>query len=229
MITYCVPTYRSFDLCVKSIAAVLRGSFIPDRIIVKDDSGEGAALPALLEFSEKNDFPIDIIVSPSRDGVAASWNRLVKESGEADYIIIANDDIEVQPDTLQKMVDAATASEEIFFYADARMGNAFSLFLIKRAGYEKIGPFNEHFYPAYFEDNDYSWRLRLAGHQLVSVYGAMYAHVGSSTLARYTPDEMAKHHSDFQRNELLYTRMWGGRAGNEHYTAPFNGGRAPWE
>jgi len=221
-VIYCIPTYKSYDLAYNGIIAALNGSIAPDQIIVIDNSGTAAAaqyLQPLLTLYK------NVFVWPQTHniGVAASWN-LFHETLGIDDIIIANDDVSVHHDTIKHLVTTARETpDQVLFAGSGTSGNAFSLFLLKQAGYKKIGPFDTHFYPAYFEDNDYDWRARLLGYQLTLVPEATYDHVGSSTLARYTQAEMDAHHNSFRRNHSYFMSKWGDEPGKTLYTEPFGG------
>lgn len=216
-LVYCVPTYKCFDLCRKSIEAVLRSSLVPAEIVVIDNSGTGAALPYL------SDLPLTTIwPQPRNIGVAGAWNMFMDNLDEYDHVIIANDDIEVYPNAIEELYNEAKAADGYIFAGSNYSGNAFSFFLLKRAGYEAIGSFDETFYPAYFEDGDYARRAKLLGHPLVAIDTAQYSHVGSSTLKRYNQQEAQMHHESFRRNEAYYLEKWGGHPGAERYMTEFN-------
>lgn len=223
-LTYCIPTYNNFALCAKAIDAAMKSTLVPDQVLVKDDSGTAASLPFLGPLMEQ--YPLSVYVDKNRNGVAGSWNILMAEVGMrlGDYIIISNDDIEIHPHSFQALVDAANATpDQIFFAGASTSGNAFSLFLLRYdAWLNSIGPFDTQFWPAYFEDNDYARRMKLAGYEIVVVDNATYDHVGSATLHNYTPMEQGQHHLQFRDNQVYYVRKWGGMPTQEIYTKPFN-------
>lgn len=217
-IHYCIPTYKSFGHCRAAVQAVLAGIKVPDKIIVIDNSGTGAATLHLQSLLDKYS-NVYVWTQTENIGVAASWNKFMTVLDE-DYVIIANDDVMVHPHTVCELYEAARHEDGMFF-AGADGGNAFSLFLLKQEGYRQTGKFDETFYPAYFEDNDYSYRLRLRGIPLIFVNNATYDHVGSSTLKAYTSQEMDQHHRQFRKNRDYYCWKWGGQPGEERYTTPF--------
>lgn len=220
-IYYVIPTYKSFDLAFKGVLAAMRGTVQPSSIILIDNSGDGSGTKYLEPLVKK--YPSVYIWPQTYNlGVARSWNYAFKQL-RSDYIINANDDVEVEPRTIEYLIEAAKSNpKQIFFSGDGNSGNAFSLFLLTHAGYELIGDFDERFYPAYFEDNDYARRMLLKGYRIMPVMGATYFHEGSSTLKRYTPEEMSNHHTAFRANEAYYRSKWGGMPGVEEFTTEFN-------
>jgi GT2 family glycosyltransferase len=96
----------------------------------------------------------------------------------------------------------------------------FCVFLLKRFAFERVGRFDERFYPAYFEDNDYHRRMKLAGIKEAFVEDTGYEHVGSATLKSFSPEETQEHHRNFVRLRELYVLKWGGLPGAEIYETP---------
>lgn len=161
--------------------------------------------------------------NPNNLGVANSWNLFLKtafEDGNEDGLIIANDDIILGDNTLESMLNKAKENPDTVISAgpeDSR-GNEFSLFYIPRSVFLKVGSFDTRFYPAYFEDNDYQYRMKLLGVPLIKSGGDTYYHKGSATINTYTPERMTKHHYDFGENEFRYVQKWGGIPGRETVT-----------
>jgi GT2 family glycosyltransferase len=220
-VSYCIPTYKSYELAYEGVLAALRGSVSPDQIIIIDNSGDGAGTTHLMPLTHKF---ANVHIWPQlyNIGVAKSWNTFHDSIGD-DYIIIANDDVQVETYTIERMITAAEENpNDILFCGDGSSGNAFSLFMLTFAGYNIIGRFDERFYPAYFEDNDYARRMLLKGYKIHFVSGATYLHVGSSTMKKYTQLEMDAHHHAFRANQAYYISKWGGLPGYEEFYTTFN-------
>lgn len=221
-VIYCIPTFNSFELCRLSVEAVMAGRWQPDFIIIRDDSGDGSGYNYLHPLEEK--YPNLTIMRPGvRSGVAGCWNAFMRLG--KNYTIIANDDIEVHHNTIADLIRASIMQpDQIFFAGSGHSGNAFSLFLLTQDGYNKVGPFDERFYPAYYEDNDYARRMKLLGYGIITVDSATYNHTASSTLKAYTHEQQQAHHKAFQKNTQYYQFKWGGMPGFEKYDRPFDGG-----
>lgn len=212
MITLCVPTISRFDLLPYLIESAMTGTVKPDKIVVIDNSGgQCPKIPG-----------IEIITSPDNLGVAGSWNYFM--SNYDDYIVISNDDALLNENTLEELIKGA----ETYSYAMVHGvcdtdGNSFSLFILRKKVWEEIGPFDETFFPAYFEDNDYHHRMKLKGYDKRAIETAQYRHFGSATIKLYTAKQLDDHWIRFSRNQDYYIKKWGGLPSKETYVLPFNG------
>jgi GT2 family glycosyltransferase len=81
------------------------------------------------------------------------------------------------------------------------------------------GLFDTRFYPAYFEDNDYHYRLKLAGLRAIKTNKAAYYHFLSAT-KKENPEIAAQIDQTYCENEAYYCRKWGGAPGKETSTSP---------
>jgi GT2 family glycosyltransferase len=86
-----------------------------------------------------------------------------------------------------------------------------------------VGHFDETLSPhyAYFEDNDYHYRMKLKGYDIKSVDGCKVMHENSGTMKKYTPIELKWHHQKFREAQFRYVIKWGGMPGEEKYITPF--------
>ena len=166
----------------------------------------------------------NMIISDStkNEGVAPGWNRLCKTAfAEGCHaVIIANDDIILDPGSLARVVEALYTHPFVCF-SDAGH-NAFSFFGMQRMIYDVVGEFDEQFWPAYFEDNDYIMRMKLQGFSPLSLEGPSFFHAGSATIGKYNAEQKAIHHHNFRKNMEYYVQKWGGLPHHETYTTPFN-------
>lgn len=204
-----VPCLNRHDLLDKLIASALAGSRVPTEILIVDNSG---SYQNTWESSR-----VRVVHSGRNLGVAASWNLLLKQGAS----IIANDDIELGRDTFANMAAALESGKpfvEVFRWA---------LFGQLPSVAEAIGFYDEGFYPAYYEDNDYEIRLFRAGIPLHHVDDVGTKHVGWASSR--DPDDPhgalrdpGEHRAWYARNLQYYTRKWGGPPGHETFASPFN-------
>jgi GT2 family glycosyltransferase len=77
--------------------------------------------------------------------------------------------------------------------------------LIRRDVFDQIGPFDEQFAPAWFEDVDFCQRLARSGMPVVVVPDARARHAGGASLEHIPYAEFIDH---WYRNMLRYARKW---------------------
>lgn len=221
-------SYRRFDLLQRMVASAEAGTRPPARYILLSNGGTiGNVAGAIRDelSGKKNIIPplIDIQELP-RCSVAKAWNiafRMADECGAGDYTVVTGDDVVFGPKTLEGLVAEADAHPEaLFIYPRVMQSQMFCVFLAKKAVFEKVGYFDEQFFPAYFEDNDFCRRMKLAGIEPLPVDCEGYQHDVSSTLKQFNPAEMEEHHTQFRENQRRYMNKWGGLPGSEIYDSP---------
>ena len=98
----------------------------------------------------------------------------------------------------------------------------FSAFAVTKDLWETIGEFDELFFPAYFEDNDYHYRLKLAEINAVVLPTAMFYHYGSRTQNEADFSGPIVAGPMFENNRAEFVKKWGGKPGEETYFHPYN-------
>lgn len=199
-----IPTLNRYDLLEKCVAACWASSVVPERLIIVDNGGK---LP-----------PGPDIIRPARNiGVAASWN-MIHRLCQPLSLIILNDDIEPGHDLFERLLE----SPESFVTADE--SHMFEAFLIRHDCWQAVGEFDETFYPAYHEDNDYFMRLRLANVEIGCPQSSGFIENGpSATKAQFTAEQLNDFYAQFDACRRYYVRKWGGAPHCETYSVPFNG------
>lgn len=207
----CFPTLNRYDLLNLAIESALNNPYPPDKIHIVDNG---------LKFSHVNSEKVTVWNLGRNIGVAGSWNFFMKlEKGPK---IISNDDIIFKENTFSALInDYINKPDKMLFYPRGQSGSMFSLFLMRDELYETIGEFDESFYPAYYEDNDYYHRIELLyGMDVFYQSDCDYDHKKSSTIARFSNQQLRQHHSNFRKNQLYYRKKWGGLPGHELFNPP---------
>ncbi|MFM7314309.1 MAG: hypothetical protein ACKO0M_14300 [Cyanobium sp.] len=151
-------------------------------------------------------------------GVAAAWNLILRSFPEASLALIVNHDIRLAPGVLSaalKTIDTDRAQ----FLPLLPGERAFSAFLLTALAWDRVGLFDERFYPAYCEDLDYRDRL-LACQELDRLDGG-FAHASmlacnpseSATLRR-DPTLADQNRRSFPLNRLWYLHRARGPGSN---------------
>lgn len=211
-----VPTLTRYDLLDELIRSVEAGTLLPSGYVIQDN-GEGypaARARALIE----RDVGIFANHTGKNIGVAASWNFMIEEA-RGQSVCITNDDIVFAPDTFENLAKAVV--DYPFVASDG-----FACFAITEECVKTVGWFDENFYPAYFEDVDYHYRMRLTGVRSIGVPPPA-SHGGSSTVRSVSPEMRAMIDNGYRLNSAYYARKWGGRPGEEIYKIPFGGNPPP--
>jgi hypothetical protein len=98
----------------------------------------------------------------------------------------------------------------------------FSAFMLGRAASEVIGEFDELFFPAYFEDNDFHYRMKLLELEAVVFPPAMFYHYGSRTQNEADASGPIVPGPMFEANRDKYSAKWGGAPREEKFEHPYN-------
>jgi GT2 family glycosyltransferase len=203
-----IPTLNRIDLLYPSV--LMYSKTYPNTEIIIVDNGHQET--ALIERIPK----VTVIKNESNIGVGASWNVLCKEIFKSHpNALILNDDIflgkserEVEDFLDKKRIKGAFVRPPIDWCA----------FILPKRVYEAVGEFDECFFPAYYEDNSYEYRMKLKGAlMLKDPFLNPYVYRVSQTL------EKAKSFYDASKqNKQLYIEMWGGEPSKEKFKTPFN-------
>lgn len=206
-IRYCIliPTINRKDLLVEALDWYITN--LPVEILVLDNGKQGlvSGTPKLKIFELEK--PL---------GVAASWNWLVNRAIERgfEYFLILNDDVILKryPAEIHDVIDANADC-----FTRARPFYNWSAFILSKAIFNEVGNFDENFERCFFEDNDYEYRLKLAGIRIAyndTICPDVYVNSGSTQV---NPEL-----GDFLGNREYYIQKWGGIPNEEKYTTPFN-------
>jgi len=129
------------------------------------------------------------------------WNRAIKVFWTigATQCLCLNNDVEIRPDTYRLLASYCTHFVTCVSVNDpAQLGNTgdrtvqdllksershpdFSAFMISKTVTDRAGWFDESYYPAFYEDNDYHVRMHRAGIKAVCV-DLPFLHHGSQTI-----------------------------------------------
>lgn len=225
-LTLVIPTLNRYDRLNAMLRTVAASTVKPDQIIVIDN---GQRLQSYLKNEIITACPkVNIYQPHSNLGVAGSCNQAMRFT--RDWWFHCNDDVELAPDLIEKMTAAIIADDggspdtdrPLMYIPDYGAGSAFSVFMMHTAVGGLIGEWDESFFPIYFEDNDYGYRMNLAGVKRKVVEGCQYVHHTSSTIKGMSEAEQNAHHKNFRALRNYYMAKWGGPPEEERFSKPFD-------
>ena len=231
-VRYCVVTLNQVDWLVdhhltsldtSAIAGLhLHFSEVERQQYHKESFNTPLDIVMLNQWLQRTQVQWTIAASLDNFGVSCAWNQFVRDAKRDGYdaVIIANDDITLYAGTVPAMVSALAEGNK-FVYAKTSEAE-FTLFGLRCDLVDEIGPFDEKFWPAYFEDNDFWYRMQLAGVTPHPVVCQGYFHAKSATLGKFGLERKLMHFHNFDKNEQYYIEKWGGLPHAEQYTQPFN-------
>ncbi len=169
---------------------------------------------------------IPLSVEPPQS-VAKAWNTALQFAElKYDYLLIINTDIVLKSNAIDRLVMFAHQTPEAFIWTASEWADEatieqagedenynehphFSCFLVRPQVFLKhCGLFDEHFTPAYLEDNDMAARMGLAGQKAYTYGGARFFHAGSRTI-KTDPAAWSRNLQTFPANQQYFLRKWG--------------------
>lgn len=181
------PTLSRFDLAQELLDSI---DHPINHLVIVDNSGK-------MEFEPRvNHFVANawIIRVPYGLGLQGAWNLIIKSTPYADRWLLVNDDCKFQPGALA-IIDAEAKSDAITF-TDTQP--VWSAFVLGEEVVDKVGLFDESFYPIYYCDNDYERRADNLGIPKRHISARVH-HVNSAT----------KYDGNTARNDFTFARNGG--------------------
>ena len=156
-------------------------------------------------------------------GVAASWNFICHQCFSSDKgldshatenILFLNDDIYLGKKEAHILGLIDKYKDDDFIIGE----KGWCSFILPKKTYEKIGEFDEGFWPAYFEDGDYRYRMQLEGMSYITspVLTPVYFRESMTRAKDPTLNQY------FDANKKRYYEKWGGLPEQESFDYPFN-------
>lgn len=165
--------------------------------------------------------------------VGRAWNRSINHliSEGCRYVFVPNLDIVVRSGSLDALVAAADANPSPVLWTMANWHALtdqpelpglekaplhdhwvphphFSAFMVDRRLFDLVGPFDENLRPAYNEDLDMHWRIRLAGQAAAQFEGSRFFHHGSRTIL--LDGELGRQNVETHAaNNVYFIEKWG--------------------
>jgi hypothetical protein len=218
MVSLGIPTLCRYDMLDRLLSSAAAGTLKPSRYIIIDNGGGYSTERARSILGE---VPVSFVRNPENRGVAAAWNHILDIA--AGPVIISNDDVVFGPETFAEMCGALERSPFV-------SGDGWALFGQTPECLARVGYYDEHFWPAYYEDVDYAVRLHKAGIPVVRPLSHPVGHDGWATLKALGDPAWLR--LGRQRNLLYMVNKWGVDGWDYvssplTYETPFNGNPPP--
>jgi len=163
-------TLKRFDLAERLIASI---DYPVEHLVIVDNSGEQSWQPVKPDLVSK----MWVIRVPYGLGLVGAWNLIIKTTPYAPYWLLVNDDAYFEAGALEKIASEVDTQALNFL----QINTAWSAVVFGEGMIDKVGLYDERFYPLYFDDNDLERRVRQHGVPIKTIDAAVH-HDNSSTL-----------------------------------------------
>lgn len=179
------------------------------QLILVDNSKEGFCKKYLGKGAE-------IRFHPDNLGVAGSWNYGIRSDAEFLWIISST---LIFNQGFSELIRKMEFANEYGLLTD----EAWHCIGFSRKTFDTVGIFDEQFYPGYYEDNDYGYRLQLAHIHNAPNYPSMpKVAVDITSQGVATTLKAGLVHPRFDLLREYYKKKWGGYPSEEKFVTPFN-------
>lgn len=186
-------TISRFDLAERLLASI---DYPVEHLVIIDNSGKQSWQPKKPEMVKN----LWLIQVPFGLGLVGAWNLVIKSTPYAPYWLLVNDDAFFEPGSLEEIANGVD-TEALNF---VRISPEWSCVAFGEGCIEKVGLYDERFYPLYFDDNDFERRVRALGIPINRI-DAGVGHNNSSSLAGFEE----KNRKSFAANQKLFEQKAG--------------------
>jgi len=228
-----IVSRQNLHLTKKAVASAKAQDIPCDILVVDNASTDGT--PQWLATKD-----ITTICLSKQESLSACWNRGLRAfwSIGKKHCLIANNDVEIRrdayhllethggdfvtcvsvdrPEQLGKWFDR----EDVDLHATERPHPDHSCFFLRKSVTDRVGFFNESYYPAYGEDSEWHIRCHRAGIRAVCI-DVPFLHHGASTLKHADPAEAAIIRRGADANRKRFKAQYGVEIGSPGYYALF--------
>lgn len=191
----------------------------------------------------------DRVIQNDQNVLARAWNLGIRAGLEAGHrqVLLPNLDIRFHPACIDTLLDFADRYPRDIVWSATPVVDEnelsrefspvtpaaehcsevfFSCFLVDHRLFTQVGEFDEQFRPAYYEDVDMAYRMKIRGEVGASCPRARYFHYELGSMkgdALVGIDSASQIRLLVGENDIRYERKWGGRPGRETLTTPYGG------
>ena len=184
-------TLKRFDLADRLLASI---DYPVEHLVIIDNSGLGST-----GYTPKKPDSVKHLWTlrmPFGLGLVGAWNLIIKATPYAPYWLLVNDDAYFEAGALEKIASEVDTQALNFL----KINTAWSAVVFGEGLVDKVGLYDERFYPLYFDDNDLERRVRHFGVPIKTI-DAVVHHDNSSTL---NSGYQEMNHRSFGANSRLF-------------------------
>jgi GT2 family glycosyltransferase len=218
---YVIPTLNCLHFTKQAVQSIPWRS--GDWVYIIDNGSTDGTGEWVREQQDKGLMSIDLTEFSKNRGVAAAWNLGLKSAFADGFerALVMNNDIVLASDTVPALerghelyggiVSAHTVAAMSAMYLIQRQRTYglpidYACFMLDAATFKEVGPFDEAFYPAYFEDQDFDCRAESMGIPRGYLGDAVAVHFVSQTIGG---GHVPQHAEYFEKNRQLFLARWG--------------------
>jgi len=228
-----IPVWNQKEATEKCILSIVENTRYPYRIVIVDNGSDQDTALVLEAFTRKDDLPVRFIRNKENEGFIKAVNKGVSQS-TSEYICILNNDTVVLPGWLSEMMDILNSDPGIGIvnpssntfgqkipagmalsaHAESlkpqkgqsvELGDAFGFCMLTRKSlFDELGLFDEVFGMGYFEDTDFSYRVKRSGYKCVRALASYVIHEEKMSF------QLLKFFNrNFITNKKIFEERWG--------------------
>jgi hypothetical protein len=207
-------------ICIKSWPKM---SGILDKLVYFDGKYWTDNFKNLLESGELKKNNVEQLTLSKHMGVSGSWNQILKyafDDNSYENVIIVGSDTEFKEGYLEGYIKEFEDNQLEFSTA---RGQGFNCWCMTRKCYEVVGTFDENFFPAYVEDNDFHRRVKLSQLKDGDIGNfELITHYGSASIRKNKRMEEANCKT-FPMSQQQFRKKWGGEHDSPNlWKTPYN-------
>lgn len=230
----CIPTLNRADLLIPALQnyfkTIHENNLNVDVVIY--NNGNPINIKGLCYFLSKTkqySYFTQHIITSDNNGVAVAWNYMLHNflfkspynnyRDQCDLALILNDDVEVDLLKIHSLIKSRKESKQEIQFGLPDTKYQWSAFLISSYCVGEVGMFDQSFFPAYFEDKDYEYRMKLKGINVETFQELNPTVYRQSQTIKADPSL----NDYYQKNQDYFIRKWGALPDSPgKYLTPFN-------
>ena len=177
-----------FDLAQRLLDSI---DYPVEHLVIVDNSGSQTWQPKK-PTQVKN---LWVMQMPYGLGLVGAWNLIVKSTPYAPYWVLINDDAYFEPGALKTIAEQARRDA----VGHPEINPKWTCIVLGESVVDRVGLYDERFYPLYFDDNDYERRVNLAGVEQYSI-SAIIHHDNSASINH------ERNNQTFKNNQALFIK-----------------------